>query len=77
MKYFTEEEARLIMRNNDMGLCTLFENNPNREAMGALADQIRRSKFQGDCYWMACIGFVLGRATGIREERARRKEAAV
>ena len=75
MKYFTKEEARSVIRKGSISLLTADEDNPNREAVMALREEIEQSHFQDSALWMACLGFILGRATGIREERARRKEA--
>lgn len=77
MKYFTAKEANAIIEKSSLALCFLCDDNPNLAAMKELANSAALSEFRGDSYWMACMGFVLGRATGIREERARRKEAAV
>lgn len=77
MKYFTAKEANAIIAKSSMALCGLYDGNPNLAAMKELANSAARIEFRGGFYWAACMGFVLGRATGIREERARRKEAAV
>lgn len=71
MKYFTAEEARAIMNHGRALLCSVWADNPNLEAAQALAAYVRRL----DPRSAAAYGFHLGRATGIREERQRRREA--
>lgn len=72
MKYFSAEEARRIMGKAPAGLIIPCDENPNREAVEALLDRARTGK--AGPLSMAMYGFALGHATGIREERARRKE---
>ena len=73
MKYFTAEEARGIINHGDISLCTGGDLNPAKEAAQVLFDTAER---RHDSPWTAAVcGFVLGRATGIREDRQRRKEA--
>lgn len=75
MKYFTAEEARAVILNGDMSLCLAGDTNPAKEAMQELFDVSQRHPRSP---WSAAVcGFLLGRATGIREERQRRKGAAV
>ena len=74
MKYFTKDEAKRIISNQPMGICFVTSNNPNAAAMRGLSEIIDTSIHKKDAYFMACTGFVLGRATGIREERARRRK---
>ena len=74
MKYFTREEALSIIRYTPLNLCVPWEENPNLEAMKALDEYIQRSKFPNDRFIITCTAFLLGHATGVREERARRKK---
>lgn len=70
MKYFSAEEAWAIVRGSDLWICAIDDDNPNIEAARVLADFAKnRSR---EPFYCAAVGFVLGRATGIREERARR-----
>ena len=73
MKYFSTEEAWTIMRKSSPWICAIDDDNPNIEAARALPDFTKnRSR---EPFYCAAVGFALGRATGIREERARRKGA--
>lgn len=73
MKYFSTEEAWTIMRKSSLWICAIDDDNPNIEAARALAEF---TSTNSRCpFFCAVVGFVLGRATGIREERARRKGA--
>ena len=73
MKYFSAEEAWAIIRESNPWICAIDDDNPNIEAARALLDF---TKNRSRCpFFCAVVGFVLGRATGIREERARRKGA--
>lgn len=73
MKYFSAEEAWAIIRESNPWICAIDDDNPNIEAARVLADFAKnRSR---EPFYCAVAGFVLGRATGIREERARRKKA--
>ena len=72
MQYFTKDEAKRIINCQPIGLCFYNSSNPNVEAMVALAESID-SKPDASPFFAACTGFILGRATGVREERARRK----
>ena len=73
MKYFSTEEAWAIIRESSPWICAIDDDNPNIEAARALLDF---TKNRSRCpFFCAVVGFVLGRATGIREERARRKGA--
>ena len=72
MKYFNTEEAQSIIRKSSLWLCAIDDDNPNIEAARALADFT--STQSRAPFFCAAVGFALGRATGIREERARRKE---
>lgn len=73
MKYFSTEEAWAIIRESGLWICAIDDDNPNIEAARALLDFTKnRSR---EPFFCAVAGFVLGRATGIREERARRKGA--
>ena len=73
MKYFSTEEARTIIRESSPRLCIADDDNPNNEAARVLADF---ASTNSRCpLFCAIVGFNLGRATGIREERARRKGA--
>lgn len=74
MKYFSTEESKKVVENADAMLFVLCDDNPNYEAMKLLSDRASEGN-SCDNYWIACIGFALGRATGIREERERRKKA--
>lgn len=69
MKYFTKEEATRIIRNSGLSLCCTFDDNPNLQAAQALHEAVLELGNQP--IYVASLGFVLGRATGIREERAR------
>lgn len=75
MNYYTAEEARRIMDNTSVHLCTGYSNNPNREAFAECL-RIALEPTQDPIHWAAVIGFHLGRATGIRQERARRRGEA-
>jgi len=75
MNYFTKEETERIISNATLGLCFNSSDNPNVEAMEALYQAVR--EHAGEPVFASALGFVLGRATGIREERARRKEVAI
>lgn len=73
MKYFSAEEAWAIIRESSPRLCIADDDNPNIEAARVLADFVStNSRWPFFC---AIVGFTLGRATGIREERARGKGA--
>ena len=73
MKYFSAEEAWAIIRESSPWICAIDDDNPNIEAARALLDF---TKNRSRCpFFCAVVGFVLGRATGIREERARRRGA--
>ena len=73
MKYFSTEEAWAIIRESSPWICAIDDDNPNIEAARALLDF---TKNRSRCpFFCAVVGFVLGRATGIREERARRRGA--
>lgn len=73
MKYPTAEEARAIIENGDVLLCCNVSDNPNLEATQVLIDRVRRDRY--DPFFVAITGFILGRAIGKREERARRSGA--
>lgn len=76
MNYFTAEEAKAIMEYGDITLCTNWDMNPARAEARALSEKIETGRHcQDDLFRAAVCGFVLGRATGIREERQRRKGA--
>lgn len=75
MHYLSAEEATRILRHGTVDLCMWCSENPNIEMVHVLDAHIKASPFKHDPYWMACAGFALGRATGIREEIARRKGA--
>ncbi len=70
MNYFTAEEARKIVSGASLRLCTAYDDNPNREAFDECV------KFAGEVWsskrGYASHGFLLGYATGVRAERARR-----
>lgn len=70
MKYFTAEEARNIIRKTPLTLACGFEDNPNIEAMITLLDIIH--EINASAMYAASLGFILGMATGKREERTRR-----
>lgn len=72
MKYFTVEEARRVMSCTTADLLIVRDENPNREAAAALLGRV--SAGGNESIIAALYGFALGRATGIREERARRKQ---
>ena len=72
MKYFTAAEATRIIQETPLTLVSGYADNPNSEAMLSLLKVIQ--KYQSSTQDAACLGFVLGHATGKREERARRKE---
>lgn len=73
MKYFSTEEAWAIIRESNPWICAIDDDNPNIEAARALLDFTRANNRAP--FFCAAMGFTLGRATGIREERARRKGA--
>ncbi|HWP80697.1 MAG TPA: hypothetical protein VN446_08650 [Candidatus Acidoferrum sp.] len=70
MKYFTAGEARSIVSGTRLELCTGYGDNPNREALEAC---VSFASEVGSSNWgYVSFGFVLGYATGVRAERARR-----
>lgn len=73
MKYFSTEEAWAIIRESSPWICAIDDDNPNIEAARVLADFASTNSRRP--FFCAIVGFALGRATGIREERARRKGA--
>ena len=76
MKYFNAEEAQAIMSHNDITLCANWDTNPALDQARALHEHIEADGCcRNDPSWAAVCGFLLGRATGIREERQRRKGA--
>lgn len=68
MDYFTATEAINIIRYSQVGLCTGFADNPNREAFAATLEE---SRGKGE-FVSLMNGFLLGFAIGKRAERARR-----
>ncbi len=73
MKYFTAEEVRTIIGKSALiRLCYNNPDNPNAEAMQALFEAVLNLDNQP--MFAAVRGFVLGYASGVRKERARRKE---
>ncbi len=71
MEYFSAQQARIIIYRSPVDLCINSATNPNREALSVLLDLTRE---RADSPLLAAVsGFILGRATGIREERSRRK----
>lgn len=73
MKYFTAGEAVRIVGKTPVHLVALYDDNPNREAMRAVAE--KAASLRTPSVYMGMVyGFQLGRATGIREERAKRRE---
>lgn len=74
MQYFTAQEAKRIIDNSAIGLCTRDECNPNREAFSAALDIAQRGH---GTVWSVMTGFHLGVALGKRMERARRAGKAV
>ena len=78
MKYFTAKEARAIMDHSDITLCINWDINPALAEAQALHEKIKTDRCCRDEPFLAAVcGFVLGRATGIREERQRRKGSKV
>lgn len=73
MNYFTTEEARSIINHSPATLFTRFDNNPNRDA-AAECMRMCTSEHRPTLFNAALYGFLLGRATGIREERERRRK---
>ena len=74
MQYFTAEEARAILNCTSMWLCFNDEGNPN---CAAFSEAVRASELAPNSRWFAAaMGFLLGVATGKREERARRRAAS-
>ena len=73
MKYFTGEETERLLMESRTGLICCDESNPNREAI--LAAERAANVMSGGIpnpYVAVGEGFLLGYATGIRAERARR-----
>lgn len=73
MTYFTAEEAARIIRNSPSQ--PVSRGGPNREAISAALDEAG-AWGNGAAVRGVAYGFLIGRATGIREERARRRKAA-
>lgn len=74
MKYFTAQEAKAIMNNGGVLLCTNWDENPALDQAIALRERVNSDmECRRSPIWAAAYGFILGRATGIREERQRRK----
>ncbi len=69
--YPTAEEARAIIEHGDVQLCLNSTRNPNLEAVQALVDLVTQGGYGP--VLSAVSGFVLGRAIGKREERARKQ----
>lgn len=70
MEYFTAEEARRIITHGNAFLCSCGDGNPNKEAMRELLNIT--TDYHSPAY-AAAFGFLLGRATGKREERRRQQ----
>ncbi len=70
MNFFTAEEALKIVSGASLRFCTGYDDNPNRDAFEECV------RFAGEVWCSkrgyASYGFLLGYATGIRAERARR-----
>lgn len=73
MEYYTAEEAKRIMAHAKIKLCAIEPNNPNLAVARVLANLAKKNSGR-DTFWAVWSGFMLGRATGIREERARRRK---
>lgn len=74
MKYFTTEEAKAVIAHGDVSLCAYWDKNPALEAAKVLHDTVCSDRYARESpFWAAVAGFILGRATGIREERQRRQ----
>lgn len=71
MQYFTAAEADAILGCTSLRLCVGDESNPNRDAF---LKAVWWARHMGGIYTAVAMGFLLGQATGKREERARRKE---
>ena len=71
MQYFTKEEARRILNNCAVGLILPNDDNPCKAVIELLLEKSRVNA--NDVFWVACTGFLLGKAVGIHEERLRRK----
>ena len=74
MQYFTAQEAKRIIDNSAIGLCTGDECNPNGEAFSAALDIAQGGPGTA---WSVMTGFHLDVALGKRMERARRAGKAV
>lgn len=74
MQYYTAQEAKRIIDNATIDLCTRDECNPNKEAFSVALDMAQRGH---ECMWSVMVGFQLGVALGKRMERARRAGKAV
>lgn len=73
MKPFSECEARRIAHMADLAPLASRQNELHQAAATVLCEEVEKIKCPGDALLFACIAFALGRATGIREERARRR----
>jgi|GEM_PF-6714098 len=73
MKPFTETELRRIAGHADLSPITNPQDNPYQAASVVLREETAKEGGDGRALLMACIGFALGKATGVREERARRR----
>lgn len=73
MRCFSAEEANRIVRHSSRGRCLSNADDPNHEAFQECVKIADGLNPEGG-YWHASLGFLLGYATGIRAERARRHE---
>ncbi|MPM43061.1 hypothetical protein SDC9_89734 [bioreactor metagenome] len=72
MIYFTAGEVQALLSGASLELCTRYDDNPNREAFEAcirFAGEVWNSKVG-----YAASGFLLGYATGLREQHNRVNE---
>ena len=72
MKPFSESEARRIAHTADLTPFASRQNELHQATAAVLCEEAEKIKCPGDALLFACVAFALGRATGIREERARR-----
>lgn len=73
MRYFSAKEASRIVRYSSRRLLMNHEEDPNYAAFQECVKIAYGLNPEGG-YWHASLGFLLGYATGIRAERARRRE---
>lgn len=72
MKPFTKKEIRRIADNSNLAPFTSQQSTLHHAAAQALFEDAKKMGCNGNALLLASTAFSLGRATGIREERARR-----